>query len=450
MKKRLWPMTAAGLLALALLSSCAPAAPSPGGEASLPPSAAEPTSTPTLTPAPTPTLSMVEATPTPAEPTATPAPTAAPLDFSQEPPLDEYFASIAVPDFLTEEQQRLYKRAHCLYLNLFGVTSANVDRLGRLGVAPRQSESDTVVIDDMTYTVSHGRYRKWAEFDTLVHAAFTDKFWDEHNNSVSAVGEPWVLFREYNGMLCYLETEKGQGYWYNESFPDEFRLEKQTEDEISFTLIGHYSPVWPREGETSGERTARREREYEYTLEFPMRMVLTENGWRFDEFHSGLVDEDDPRGQLIELDKVSYVDRLLGFSMEFPESWRGKLEVEQNYDINQSGRSCIVFYHKPSREVFPGGVLFSIDCCPGVWTEEAPPIPAGWSALVLQTERYTFFFRTPSDVQWCEGNEELTRDYKALEADFEYVQTHIAPPFQGNIIRYCTYMCNIYFEISTL
>lgn len=423
MKKRRWSLTAAGLLALALLSSCAPAAPSPSGTASPVPSAVEATTTPALTPTP----SMAEATPTPAEPTATPAPTAAPLDFSQEPPLDEYSASIAVPDFLTEEQQRLYKRAHCLYLNLFGVTSANVDRLGRLGVAPRQSESDTVVIDDMTYTVSHGRYRKWAEFDALVHAAFTDKFWDEHNNSVSAVGEPWVLFREYNGMLCYLETEKGQGYWYNESFPDEFRLEKQTEDEISFTLIGHYSPVWPREGETSEERTARREREYEYTLEFPMRMVLTENGWRFDEFHSGLVDEDDPRGQLIELDKVSYVDRLLGFSMEFPESWRGKLEVEQNYDINQSGRSCIVFYHKPSREVFPGGVLFSIDCCPGVWTEEAPPIPAGWSALVLQTERYTFFFRTPSDVQWCEGNEELTRDYKALEADFEYVQTHIAP-----------------------
>lgn len=292
MKKRLWTLIAAGLLALALLSACAPAAPSPSGTASPAPSAAEPTPTqaePTATPVPTP--SVAEATPAPAEPTATPAPTAAPLDFSQEPPLDEYSASIAVPDFLTEEQQYLYQRAHCLYLNLFGVTSANVDRLGRLGVAPRQSEYDTVVIDDMTYTVSHGRYRKWEEFDALVHAAFTDKFWDEHNNSVSAVGEPWIMFREYNGMLCYLETEKGQGYYYNENFPDEFRLEKQTEDEILFTLIGHYSWVWPREGETYEERDARLEREYEYTLEFPMRMVLTEDGWRFDEFHSGLVDE---------------------------------------------------------------------------------------------------------------------------------------------------------------
>ena len=273
-------LTAAVLLAF--VTSCAPAAPSSSGEVSPVPSVAEPA----ITPAP----SMVEPTvvppPTPAEPTPTPVPA---LDFSKEPPLDEFSASIAVPDFLTPEQQDLYRRAHCLYLNLFGVTSANVDHLGE---APRQiGSSDTVVIDEMTYTFSYGRYRKWADFDALVHAVFTEKFWNEHNNFVSAVGKPWILFREYNGALCYLETQKGQGDYYNGNFPDEFRVEKQTEEEISFTLIGHYSPVWPKEGETSEERNARLEREFEYTLEFPIRMVLTENGWRFDEFHSGLVDE---------------------------------------------------------------------------------------------------------------------------------------------------------------
>lgn len=135
-----------------------------------------------------------------------------------EPPLDEFSVSVAVPDFLTEEQQDLYR-------NLFGVTSANVDYMG----GPFGFSNDTVVIDEMTYTISRGRYRKWADFDTLVHAAFTERFWDEHNNGVSAVGKPWVLFREYNGALC-------------------------------------------------------------------IKMVLTENGWRFDEFHSALVDE---RGQEI-------------------------------------------------------------------------------------------------------------------------------------------------------
>ena len=39
---------------------------------------------------------------------------------------------------------------------------------------------------------------------------------------------------------------------------------------------------------TTGEELHR------YTLEFPIRLVLTENGWRFDEFHSALLEEDYP------------------------------------------------------------------------------------------------------------------------------------------------------------
>lgn len=238
-------------------------------------------------------------TPTPSLPQPQPSPSSGPadlpaetpirfLDFSEEPPLDEYSASIAVPDFLTEEQQDLYRRAHCLYLNLFGVTTANVDRLGE---SQKKSGNETVVIDDRIYLISHGRYRNWEDFDALIHAVFTEQFWDKHNNLVSAAGEPWVLFREYNGSLCYLEIEKGQGYYYNENFPDEFRLESQSEDSILFTLIGHYSWVWPKEGESFEDRDARRAREYEYTIEFPIEMVLTENGWRLDTFYSTLVDE---------------------------------------------------------------------------------------------------------------------------------------------------------------
>ena len=301
----------------------------------------------TETPVPSPVESekpIITAAPS-AEPIAA-EPPAPPLDISEEPPLDDFSASIAVPDFLTGEQQDLYRRAHCLYLNLFGAAPACVDCLGN---AQNGSSNETVVIDDMTYTLSHGRYRSWADFNALVHAVFTEEFWDEHNSPVPADGKPWIIFREYNGSLCYLDTEKGQGYYYNENFPDEFRLESQSEDRILFTLIGHYSWAWPKEGETFEERDARRAREYEYTIEFPIRMVLTEDGWRFDVFHSALVDENfSPQGRIIEDDKVSYVDERLGFSMEFPESWRGKLEAEQNYDISWGGWGgghCITFYH---------------------------------------------------------------------------------------------------------
>lgn len=71
--------------------------------------------------------------------------------------------------------------------------------------------------------------------------------------------------------------------------------------------------------------------------------------------------------------------------------------------------------------------MFHIDCYPGIWTEEDPPVMAGSSILVLQTDQYTFFFRTPSDVQWHERDQALELDYKAFMADFEYVRNHITP-----------------------
>lgn len=132
-------------------------------------------------------------------------------------------------------------------------------------------------------------------------------------------------------------------------------------------------------------------------------------------------------GRIIEDEKVSYVDERLGFSMEFPESWRGKLEVEQDYDmINWDGGHCITFYHKPTLDSYGSGVLFHIDCVPGLRAADDPAVMAGSSILVLQTDRYTFFFRTPSDVQWHEYDKALELEYKAFMADFESVRTHIA------------------------
>lgn len=393
---------------LTFAAACAPAAPSSGEEVP-PPPPAETTPTPM---------------PSPAEPSPTPTPV---LDFDAEPPLDEFSVSIAVPDFLTEEQQDLYRRAHCLYQNMFGgdTTAVDFNFPAVESVEWEEPIEGFFTVGDWSYLPAQGRYQRWADFDGMVHSVFTHRFWESKN--IFSDGLP--IYREFNGRLGIMDLGRGSGYYYNKSFPDEFRLDRETEKEISFTLIGHYSPVWPREGETYEERDARREREYEYTLEFPIRMVLTQDGWRFDEFHSALADENEPpEGRIIEDDKVSYVDERLGFSMEFPESWRGKLEVEQNYDISWGGWGgghCITFYHKPTRESCSGGVLFMLDCCPGLRAEDEPAIMAGSSILVLQTDQYTFFFRTPSDVQWHENDEVLEREYKAFMADFEFVRAHI-------------------------
>lgn len=51
---------------------------------------------------------------------------------------------------------------------------------------------------------------------------------------------------------------------------------------------------------------------------------------------------------------------------------------------------------------------------------------AGSSTLVLQTEENTYFFRTPSDVQWNEENSVLSNSYKELEEQFEFIKEHIS------------------------
>lgn len=215
-------------------------------------------------------------------------------ELADEPPLQEGDLAIAAPDFLSEEQQMLYRRARFLYQSMFGGETTRIDELVSDDAPPRPDPDpyESVELDDYIYVLAKGRYSRWDDFDTVVHSVFTDAFWDYRNLRLGDNGTV-PIYRDIDGRLGIVELSRGSGYYYNENFPDEFRLNSQTDSRIEFTLIGHYSLIWPREGETFEERDQRRAREYEYTLEFPIKMVLTENGWRFDEFHSALADEEE-------------------------------------------------------------------------------------------------------------------------------------------------------------
>lgn len=209
---------------------------------------------------------------------------------SDEPPLTEEDMRLAVPDFLAEEQQLLYRRAHSLYQHMFSGGTAGIEYTefmsnGEMDPSPDQTKQ----VGQYIYKKSQGIYMRWSDFDSAVHSIFTDRFWDEKNSIGDE--EHTEIYREFDGSLYYIELERGAGYYYNENFPDEFILTDKSKDSISFTLIGHYTPVWPLEGETSEARDARRASSYDYTIEFPIKLVLTEDGWRFDDFHTSLGDE---------------------------------------------------------------------------------------------------------------------------------------------------------------
>lgn len=122
-----------------------------------------------------------------------------------------------------------------------------------------------------------------------------------------------------------------------------------------------------------------------------------------------------------------YVNQRLGFTIEFPVEWAGLITLEEEYDLpHRNGGNCITIYHRETRELEGGnGALFFIDCYPGTWTEDDPPVVAGESKLALQTENFAVFVRSPSDVQFSESDEELAARYKELYAQMDYLVTHI-------------------------
>ncbi len=203
-------------------------------------------------------------------------------DVSLEPPLSEYELTMSVPEFLDEEQQMLYRKARNVYLHVCGNSTASVEYEETLDYPLNNYESFQNE-RGWRYMISQGRYQKWDDFTALVYSVFTEDFFNSRNTSPA--------FIEYNGKLVFLDADKGGVSCYNYNFDDKFRLVSKTDTEIVFELIAHYSYIWPREGESFDERDARVRSGWEWTDKFTIRMVLTDAGWRFDEFYNPAVDE---------------------------------------------------------------------------------------------------------------------------------------------------------------
>ncbi|HIR84098.1 MAG TPA: hypothetical protein IAA56_02040 [Candidatus Galloscillospira excrementavium] len=253
------------------------AAPEPTAE----PTAA-PTPAPTPTAAPEPTAEPTSApTPEPTTAPATPAPTVDPalLDF----PLSEEALAQPVPEFLDEEQQTLYRRAYDLYCTLFAADTYAIGSLG--GGEPEEGSWEQV--DGEGRHRAGGNYARWADFDALVHSVFTDRFWQEKNNSTSP-----AVYGEKDGELYYLDFSFLTDPEYNPEIGPTFTLLDRTDDEIYFQMTCYYVDPYRPDLMEKGpdERAAWLKSHYEYTITYPMLLVRTGAGWRFDEFRHGSLD----------------------------------------------------------------------------------------------------------------------------------------------------------------
>lgn len=238
--------------------------PAPSGAGSLPPKGSPETGAPAESDVPE------TAAPTGAE---TPAPEESQPVVYPEP------GTVPLSDILDEEQIALFEQAEELFLLLFGGDTEKIDFLPGWEEFPA-TDPEKWEYNGWTYSAVRGYYADWETFIAGIRAVSTDRWWAERNERDP--GNPGYI--EHDGRTYHLHASMG-GNDHNDNFPDLYRLDGRTEDVISFTIIGHYSDFYPQEGETEEERDRRVATTYDYTLEFPIRLVLTEEGWRFDEYY---------------------------------------------------------------------------------------------------------------------------------------------------------------------
>lgn len=168
-----------------------------------------------------------------------------------EPELSE---GLALPEFLNGDQQLLYKAAYRMYYH-FSMTS---------GFEPDMEAEGEENGNGRVYYPDRG-FDSYADYRKAMESVFTVEYTDFLNESECYIDDG-------AGGLLAAPGDRGGNITYKETT---FELVKQDENEIEIHLIGHYNDALPESGGDPADDT---------TVPFAVKMVKTENGWRFDSF----------------------------------------------------------------------------------------------------------------------------------------------------------------------
>ena len=166
-----------------------------------------------------------------------------------------------VPDFLTEEQQTLYRKAYTAYKQFALYTD---------GFGSTEWSPVTVEEYDNSFCVGNGSITTWKDYETAMLGLFTPDYLEEGTTL------RYACFADYQGQLAFSDGARGSNITY--LGPDTFELISQTEDEIRFYVIGTYQDYVENEAGELVQEGEITQRKYEIVL------THTENGWRFSQF----------------------------------------------------------------------------------------------------------------------------------------------------------------------
>lgn len=179
-------------------------------------------------------------------------------------------------DFLNEEQIQLYETAKKM-AQMFVFDAGNI----HLVLPNTRVSNELVQIDGYgqngylnNYYLVEGPYSQYDDFKTYMLQFYTENYFD-------TMSKPH--FVSYNGRLAALDASMG-GNISRSRVDDTYQLLEKTGDKIKFNVIGHYIGD-QRENESDDDYNERRETTFDYVKMYPIEMVMTENGWRVNEFH---------------------------------------------------------------------------------------------------------------------------------------------------------------------
>lgn len=270
MRRQIGSILLSCMMGAALLSGCTFAS-TPATSGTSPDSSAQseqevPSSSESAASAPTASSQATQPTTSPtSQPTEAPSESAASTSTGSASGDGQEYTDLS---FLTEEQQQLYTTACEMGYGLYGMGGNLMNLLSYRPVTDSEGFRVTVMENYELYDASYDT------FSDQIHQIFTD-------NCLNATDYA-IKFIDYDGNVAVDgwmtdEMVEGTTIQVNEAYPDTYRLVSSTEDEVTFTLISHYD----RNGWNDIDDPMD-----VYTIEYPIRLVDTDSGWRVDEFHT--------------------------------------------------------------------------------------------------------------------------------------------------------------------
>lgn len=141
------------------------------------------------------------------------------------------------PDFLTEEQEILYKQAYKFY-GIYDYETNYID----YGFSPEEVpwERALYITDNNIYFFeTYGYFRQWDTFCSVYHTLFTNDKSEKDVMEPNQFGFPH--FMERDGVTWYQDYVLGGKHGYSrEKWPETFELLESTPDKIAFRVTCYH------------------------------------------------------------------------------------------------------------------------------------------------------------------------------------------------------------------